>query len=71
MPCGCVVVHSCDCALQKSPHALDGVGVNIAANELLGFMPHGLVLVAQAFHTRMSAVLVGVDHAAVLHVSRN
>ena len=56
---GYVVVHTCDGALQKGPHALDGVGVDVAPDELLGVVPHGLVPVAQVLQARMGAVLCG------------
>ena len=41
VPHGNVVVHAHDGAFQKCPDALDGIGVDVAAHELLGLMPHG------------------------------
>ena len=71
VPHGNVVVHAHDSALQKCPHALDGVGVDVSAHELLGLVPHGLVLVGQVLQAGVGSVLVGVDRAAVLDVVEN
>ena len=62
---GYVMVHSHYRSLEDGPDALHRIGVDIASNELLGLVLHGLVLVGQVVQPRVGAMLVGVDRAAV------
>ena len=43
-----VMVNSHDRALEDGPCAFYGIGVNVAANELLGLVLHRLVIAGQA-----------------------
>ena len=62
---GYPLVHSHYRSLEDGPDALYRIGVDVAPNELLGLVLHGLVLVGQVVQPRVGTVLVGVDRAAV------
>lgn len=70
MPHGSVEVHADGGPLQKAPHALDLVGLEVSPHELLNLVPHGLVLVGQLLQAGVGSVLVGVDRVPRSEVRR-
>ena len=61
------MVHAHDSAFQKCPHAFDGIGVDVATHELLGLVPHGLVLVGQVLQAGIGPVLGVNDKKKMSH----